>query len=46
MWRKGATMTAERPGAIVDYFAEVVDPRVERTEEHPLVNILVIRCMR
>jgi predicted transposase YbfD/YdcC len=35
-------MTAQQNNSIVEYFAEVVDPRVERTKDHPLVNILVI----
>jgi predicted transposase YbfD/YdcC len=29
-------------GTITGHFAEVKDPRIERTKEHPLLNILVI----
>jgi hypothetical protein len=32
-----------RPGATIqEHFAELTDPRVERTKLHPLLDILVI----
>lgn len=33
---------AEFRASIMDYFAQVPDPRVERTRHHPLVSILVL----
>lgn len=32
-------------GTVMEYFAQVPDPRVERTRAHPLVNILVISLL-
>lgn len=32
----------ELRASIVDYFSSVVDPRVERTRQHPLVSMLVL----
>jgi predicted transposase YbfD/YdcC len=37
------TKTCEKTGAaIADYFAEIEDPRVERTKDHELLDIIVI----
>jgi len=33
---------AELGASIVEYFAKIPDPRVERTRRHPLVSILVL----
>lgn len=38
----GAAMTDIKGRTIVEHFAHVRDPRVERTKWHPLINILVI----
>src|SRR5258707_13398415 len=32
-------------GSVMEYLAQVPDPRIERTREHPLVNILVIALL-
>lgn len=36
---------AELRASIVEYFAKVPDPRVERTRRHPLVSILVLSLL-
>jgi predicted transposase YbfD/YdcC len=35
-------MTSNGPAAFRDHFGNLIDPRVERTRKHPLVNILFI----
>jgi predicted transposase YbfD/YdcC len=37
-----AVMPSESPATLHDHFGELKDPRVERTREHPLINILFI----
>jgi hypothetical protein len=33
--------TARRP-PLIDHFADLDDPRVDRTKEHPLINVLFV----
>ncbi len=35
-------MIAQGPASIPTHFADLTDPRVERTKDHPLINIIVI----
>ena len=30
------------PGSISEHFARLRDPRIDRTKDHPLINVLVI----